>query len=255
MANAEPSLHELEIEIPIGARKLPLFIAAPHGVERRPALILIHEIFGVNDHIRDVARRFAAQGMRVYAPDLFAAEPEAPADRNDLNAMRSLWASIPDSQLIGDLKVVMQHAISNDPVIPEQIGTIGYCMGGAIAFMFACETPEIACVADYYGRIFYPELTSNKPKHPIDYAFGLHGAYLGLFAGDDELITAEHIGALTKRMEENEKSFQIKVYDRVPHAFFNDRRPNYRKEAAQDAWELTLKFMREYLLRQHSRMN
>jgi carboxymethylenebutenolidase len=255
MTNREPgTLHEAELELNIDTRRIPLFMAAPHGNEPLPGLILVHEIFGLNHHIREVARRFAAQNLRVYAPDLFAASPNLPADRTNLDAMRQVWSEIPDSQLISDLKAVMNHAVANDPVIPNRIGTIGYCMGGAIAFMFACETPEIACVADYYGRIFYPQLTERKPKHPIDYAFGLKGAFLGLFAGDDELITSEHINALTDRLQKHEKTCQVKVYDKVPHAFFNDERPNYRPQAAKDAWDLTLKFFGQHLLREKSKI-
>jgi carboxymethylenebutenolidase len=240
-------LHETEIEIKEGARSIPVFTAAPHGNEPLPALLVVHEIFGVTDHIRDVARRFAAQNLRVYAPDLFAGSPNLPSDRNDLDAMRKVWSEIPDSQLISDLKLVMNHGIKHDPVIPNKVGVIGYCMGGAIALMFACETPEIACVADYYGRIFYPTLSEKKPKHPIDYVFGLKGGLLGLFAGQDELITSEHINDLTDRLQEHNKSFQIKVYPNAPHAFFNDKRPNYQPDAARDAWNLTLSFFARQL--------
>jgi len=222
---------------------MPLFIAQPDNDSKLPGLILIHEIFGLTRHIEDVCKRFAAQNLRVYAPDLFAGAAGLPDDRSDLAAMRAVWQSIPDSQLIDDLKVVLVQALANPGIRTNEVGTIGYCMGGAIAYMFACSAPEIAFVIDYYGRIEYPQLSDTKPRHPIDYSHGLKGPVLGLFSGMDELIPRQHVEQLQKRLLDLGKSCQVKVYADAPHAFFNDTRPNYNQEAATDAWRLTLDFI------------
>ena len=238
-------LHEDKEYLNRPGGKLPVFVAAPHARNRFPAVIVIHEIFGLNDHIVDICRRFADAGFAAFAPDLFFYAENLPKDRNDLAAMRNVWAAIPDSQFIADLQAVHHYATYTRLAKPEQIGTIGYCMGGAMAFMFACETPQVAWCADYYGRIFYPQLTETKKKHPIDYTEGLNCPLLGAFAGKDDLITAEHIAQLKERLTTSGKRFEINVYEEAQHAFFNDQREFYDAQAAADAWKRTLDLGRD----------
>lgn len=224
---------------------LPVYLASGDGAGKRPAVIVVHEIFGLNEHIRDISDRFAAEGFVALAPDLFAGAPGLPEDRNDLNAMRAVWQAIPDSQLIADLQAVQKMATERPDVSSDKIGTIGYCMGGAIAFMFACSGSGIAWVADYYGRIFYPQLSDTKPKHPIDYASDLQCATLGIFAGQDELITAEHIAEFERRLKQRPVRSEVIVYGNARHAFFNDQREFYDERAAKDAWRKTLDFIKD----------
>ena len=240
---SQHNIIEQMVLVPLGGRDLPVFSAEQDKHVRRPAVIIIHEIFGLNEHIKEIARRFAQKGMIAFAPDLFAGAPGLPEDRSDINAMRSVWQGIPDSQLMEDLQSIYRHAIKHPDVMADKVGTAGFCMGGAIAFMFACTSSQIAWVADFYGRIYYPELTPNKPKHPIDYVNTLNCPVLGIFAGQDELITQEHVANLTARLQESRQRFEIKVYENAKHAFFNDTREHYNAEAAQDAWNLTLDFI------------
>jgi carboxymethylenebutenolidase len=239
----QPPISDQLIEIDRCGRKMPIYIASPEGEGPYPAVIVVHEIFGLNDHIKDIARRFAREGFVAYAPDLFEGNEGMPADRNDLNAMRAVWAKIPDATLISDLQSVLTMAQLNDAVRSDKVGTIGYCMGGAIAYMLACSSPSVAWVADYYGRIYYPQLTDTKPKHPIDYTDTLPCPVIGLFAGVDELITAEHVEELKQRISATGKPNEIKIYDGAKHAFFNDQREFYNKDAADDAWKRTLEFV------------
>ena len=232
---------ELSFSRPAGT--LPVFSCYPDDNKKHPALILIHEIFGVNEHIKNVARRFAREGYVVYAPDLFACSPNLPLDRNDLAGMRGAWAAIHDDQLISDLQAVFSALRVSERVRPRSIGALGYCMGGAIAYMFACRTPLLAWVVDYYGRIWYQDITHTKPRHPISYTGGLNCPFLGLFAGVDDLIPPEHISDLQKKLVDLGKTAQIKVYPGAKHAFFNDQREFYHHEAAGDAWGVTLAFM------------
>lgn len=225
---------------------MPLFVVGPADEGIYPAVIVVHEIFGLNDHIKDVARRFAAKGMVAYAPDLFEGNPGLPEDRNDLAAMRAVWQNIPDATLIKDLHSVLDMAQLNDSVRADKVGVIGYCMGGAIAYMFACSTPSVAWVADYYGRIFYPQLSETKPKHPIDYTGTLPCPVLALFAGQDELITKEHVDEFRQRLQSSAAQFELQVYNEAEHAFFNDTREFYNKGTATDAWERTLNFISKH---------
>ena len=216
------------------------------SAEQLPCLIVVHEIFGVNEHIKDVARRFARQGMKVFAPDLFSSSalwPTKEPERENLDVMRKVWASIPDAELMADLDRLYAK-IQTLPGCSSNVGVIGYCMGGAIAFMFACHESRLSYVIDYYGRIRYGITFDTKPKDPVDYIVPLKAPVLALFSGKDELIPADHIAFFSQRMEELGKSFQLKVYENSNHAFFNDRRPNYDAEASEDAWQRTLAFIK-----------
>lgn len=228
---------------------VPVFVAQPDRKEDLPALILIHEIFAVNDHIKDVAMRFSKQGFRVFAPDLFSCSPKFPKQpeaRNDLATMREVWSEIPDSTLIDNLKAVLLAVKKTPNVLPDAVGTMGFCMGGAIAFMFASSTDELAWAVDFYGRIKYPSLSKEKPKHPIEYANAQTPPILGVFAGQDELITPEHLELFKQKLETLNVPFELKVFENCPHAFFNDTREHYKEEEAGMAWQMALKFMQEH---------
>lgn len=224
---------------------LPVYVVGPDDEGSHPAVILVHEIFGLNSHIESVAKRLAYRGYQVYAPDLFAG---AEVDRQDLVAMRDYWQGLADDDLISDLQTVFSYARSSAYVAPAAVGAMGYCMGGAIAYMFACRTPLLAWVANYYGRIFYPQLTDKKPRHPVDYTGGLNCPLLGFFAGIDDLISKEQIQHLENKLSELGKSFNIKVYEQARHAFFNDERAFYNSESAHDAWQLTMAFVDRIVL-------
>ncbi len=242
-SDGETTLTERLINIDRTGRQLPVYITGPDDSKAYPGMILIHEIFGLNEHIKEVARRFAKQSMRVFAPDLFAGAAGLPAERSNLDAMRKVWSEIPDSQLIDDLKAVLHTAITSQPVKPDQVGTLGFCMGGAIAYMFGGSEPKVSWIIDFYGRIRYPQLTDKKPRHPIDYTAGLNCPVLGLFSGIDDLIPQSDRDLLAGQIQSLGKQLTMKVYENAPHAFFNDSREHYRPEAAEDAWMLSLDFI------------
>lgn len=241
------ALKEMTLTVDRDGRAMPVFAVGPESANKLPALIVIHEIFGLDDHIRDVARRYASQSLRVFAPDLFATfegYPSDPKDRQDLDTMRKVWSSMPDTDLIANVEAVYNKVIAQDDVTAQNVGILGFCMGGAIAFMFACTEPRLAWAVDYYGRIKYPELTKTKPRNPLDFAGNLKCPLLAVFAGKDQIITADQVNELACKLEQYKKSFKVKVYENADHAFFNDRRPHYDKEAAADAWQLTIDFIR-----------
>jgi carboxymethylenebutenolidase len=224
-------------------REIPIYIARLEKQARRPAVIIVHEIFGLNDHIKDVAKRLAQKGMVAFAPDLFASEPGLPEDRNDIAAMREIWSKIPDARIIEDLGAVYRQCTKHPDVMADKVGMVGFCMGGAMALMFAGSSHQISWVADFYGRIKYPELTEQKPKHPIDYVSQLRCPFIGIFGGKDDLITADQIEELTKALGPTKQKFEIKVYPEAGHAFFNDQREHFHAESAKDAWQKMLDFV------------
>ena len=246
--DATIALREEEFSVSRDDGPMPVFSVGPDNNDRLPGLIVIHEIFGLDDHIKDVARRFARHGLRVYAPDLFTRSrlwTKQESERTNLDLMRQIWTSIPDADLMADLDALF-NKISLQENINGKVGMIGYCMGGAISLMFGGHEPKLAFVIDYYGRIKYGDTSKTKPKHPIDYIVPLKAPVLGVFAGKDELITKEHLAHFEQQMQNLGKTYQLKIYDDAQHAFFNDKRPFYNREASEDAWQLTLAFIKQH---------
>ncbi|MBX9772329.1 MAG: dienelactone hydrolase family protein [Candidatus Obscuribacterales bacterium] len=225
---------------------MPVFTAQPNDNNKYPGLIIIHEIFGLDEHIKDLAQRFARQGLRVWAPDLFWLAAEKGLDRTNLDQMRAFFFSLADSQVISLMQKVLQSARSNEAVIADKVGAVGFCMGGALAFMLAGRSKNLSFVIDYYGRVLYPETSDKKPLSPIDYAEGINCPVLALFSGIDPIIPLDQIQLFEDKLSGLGKSLELKVYDNAEHAFFNDRREHYNPQAAEDAWALTLAFITKH---------
>jgi carboxymethylenebutenolidase len=238
------TIEEKSITLDRNGRKMPVYISAPAGGDGPyPGVIVVHEIFGLDEHIKDVARRFTAQGFVAFAPDLFDGHENVPADKTNLADMRKCWSGIPDATFVEDLQALYAMAQADPRVKRDNIGVIGYCRGGAIAYMFGASTPGVAWIGDYYGRVKYQDLTATKAKHPIDYTETLTSPVIGLFSGQDELIPKEHVQELEGRIKAKGLRNEFVIYDDAKHAFFNDARPFYDEKAAKDAWKRTIEFV------------
>lgn len=233
------------VEFPSGRDRIRGFLVALDGAGPFPAVIVIQEIWGLNDHIKDVAGRFAGEGYVALAPDIYSREG-TPATQT-LEALRPFMMAIPESRIIQDLKAAVAFLKGMPSVSRDRIGVVGFCIGGCWARLLACHEPALGACADFYGRIRYPELSPAKPRHPVEYVPTLACPFLGLFAGDDPVIPPDHVKELEQTLARHGKIFQIHVYAGVPHAFFNDTRDSYRPEAARDAWARTLAFFGRHL--------
>jgi carboxymethylenebutenolidase len=222
------------VEFPGGnaVKKTAGFLARPRDVGRFPAVIVIHEIWGLVDHIKDVSRRLAAEGYVALAVDLFGGKTISKLEEG-----RSLREGLSEEKILGDLKGGFSYLQSLEYVQPKRIGSIGFCMGGGLSLLLACHNKDQAASAVFYGR---------NPS-PIDLVKNIHCPILGNYAGADMAITESDIKLLKQSLAKYGKTFDIKIYPGAPHAFFNDTRESYRPEAAEDAWKRTLKFFDRYL--------
>lgn len=232
------------VSVPSGSDRLEAHLALPAGTGPWPGIVVIQEIWGLVPHIRDVADRFAREGYVALAPDLYSREGGAPSQ--DLEALRKFVFRIPDSRIVADLQAACAYLRGRPEVRPDRLGAIGFCIGGAWALLLACHEP-IQAVADFYGRVRYPELSEAKPRHPIDYVPGLRCPFLGIFAGADQGIPVEQARELEAACRRTAQPVEFHVYPGVPHAFFNDTRESYREAEARDAWTRTLAFFDRYL--------
>jgi carboxymethylenebutenolidase len=243
----EPEVVEEELSIATKDGQMGVYLARPkdEGV-KRPAILLIQEIFGVNEHIRDVCRRYARQGYIVFSPDVFYREG-AWTQLTDLSKLHDKLALLKEEEVISDLKAIVSEMASHELVLGEKIGVIGYCMGGRLSYLAAAVLPDtIKCAAVYYGgRI--PHATPQFPTAPIERTKNIKGAVIGFFAGLDKGIPREDVEAIDKALKEANVTHSIYYYPDADHGFFNDTREVFHLRAAQDAWHKTLNWFEEHL--------
>ncbi|MBV9865202.1 MAG: dienelactone hydrolase family protein [Abitibacteriaceae bacterium] len=212
----------------------------------RPGLIVIHEIWGLTEHIRDVARRFAGRGYAVLAPDLFTREGSPQIDPTDRASIMKFIGAIPDRRVVADLEAGVDY-LQGPPVKTSRVGSIGFCMGGLYSYLLAVHSTQLAAAVDFYGRIVYAEKTANKPASPLDLVAQLKCPLLGNFGEADQGIPVADVEQLRERLQTVAQPSKINVYPGAGHAFFNDTRPAYHKEAADAAWRETLQFLQAHL--------
>ncbi len=213
-------------------RKTRGFLARPKKAGRYPAVIVIHEIWGLVDNIKDISNRIAAEGYVALAVDLFDGETVSKLEEG-----RKIREKLTEEKILGDLNGGYGYLKTLNYVNPTRIGSVGFCMGGGLSLLLACLNKELAAAVVFYGR---------NPS-PVDLVKNIKCPILGNYAGVDLGITESEINLLKQTLTKYGKTFDIKVYPGAPHGFFNDTREGYRPDAAKDAWDRTLKFFSKYL--------
>ena len=198
-----------------------------------PAVIVIQEWWGVVDHIKAVADRFAAEGFTALAPDLYRGESTTSPDEAG-----RLMMALEIDRAVRDLGGAVKYLIGLEGVTPAAVGTVGFCMGGQLALAAACANKEVAAAVDFYG--VHPNVTLDFSE--------LRAPVLGLFAENDGFVSPEVARKLEHDLREAGRETDFHIYPGVDHAFFNDTRPDvYDEEAATDAWKRTLAFFGRHL--------
>jgi carboxymethylenebutenolidase len=225
-----------------GGESMGAYLALPEGGGVRPAVIVWMEIFGVNDHIRDVTRRFADEGYVALAPDFF--HRTAPGiqlgydEEGFAEGMKNLGPLHAD-QMIADARDAVAYLKSRSDVIGDKIGATGFCIGGHMTYLTACET-DIAAAASYYGGgIAAPEgpggtapTLGRTPK--------ISGRIHCYFGAKDQMIPADQVEAVRQALADAGVDHEVHVYDEADHGFHCDQRGTYEEASAKDAWAKTL---------------
>lgn len=222
------------------------YLAKPLGAGSYPGVIVIHEAFGLAEHTKELARKFAHHGFISIAPDLY--HREGTGDPEDMQAVIQKMQSLSDAQVIADLEgsVAMLRSVAT---FNGKIGCIGHCSGGRHTLLFACNTRNLSAAVDCYGgRIIPDELTSAKPKGVIDMVPDLSCPLLGLFGESDANPSPAHVARLEEELKKAKKEYELKMYTGdVGHGFFADYRPSYRQEPAVDGWQRIFNFFDKHL--------
>lgn len=219
------------------------FFALPPGGEECPGVVVLQEAFGVNDHIRDVCRRLAAEGCAALAPELYhRAGPHRVFDYGDFGAVRPLLNDLSNDGLETDLEAAIGFLRGEPRVEKSLVSAVGFCVGGFVAFLTACRT-DVAASVCFYGGGIVRRRPGARMTPLLAEAGRIRCPVLGLFGGDDASIPAEDVAALSDRLAALGKPAEIVTYPGAGHGFFCDRRDSYRPEAAKEAWRRTLAWL------------
>jgi len=217
---------------------MPAFLARPTGPGKYPAVIVVMEAFGLNDHIKDVASRIAAEGYVALAPDMYYRESNAVVGYDQLPEAIRLMTSLRDDTIVADMAATVSYLQSQDFVRSDRIGVTGFCMGGRISFLTACKISGIKAAAPFYGGGI-GGLLEQAPKITCP---------LLLFFGDqDPFIPNQEVTTIKSTLAKLNKTAEVVVYPGAPHGFFCNERDSYRPDAAKDAWERLKAFFKKHL--------
>jgi len=230
--------------IVINGQEVPVYRAQPEGKANPPVILVISEIFGVHEHIKDVARRFAKQGYMALAPDLFVRAGDAGKEPNIADLMKNIVGKTPDAQVMSDLDTVVTWAKQKGGDT-ERLGITGFCWGGRIVWLYSAHNPKVKAGVAWYGRLV-GEPNANSPKNPIDIAANLKAPVLGLYGAKDTGIPLESVERMRAALEKGNSGSAFQVYPNSGHAFHADYRPSFNAADAKDGWRRALEWFRTH---------
>lgn len=228
-------------EVKIG--EMPAYRAMPNKKGKKfPVVLVVHEIFGVHEHIQDLCRRFAKAGYLAIAPYLYARQGDVTkVERNEIMA---IVGKVPDSQVMTDLDATVEWAKTNGGNT-KKLSITGFCWGGRITWLYAAHNKNVKAGAAWYGRLVSANKTELQPTMPIDVAKDLTVPVLGLYGGLDTGIPLDTVQRMQDELKKGKSKSEIIVYPNAQHGFNADYRPSYNKEAAADAWAKMLEWFKK----------
>src|SRR5471030_1952192 len=225
--------------------RMPAYLARPAGQDAHlPIILVIQEIFGVHEHIRDLCRRLAKQGYLALAPELYFRQGNPEQFQDVATLVHQLVAKVPDSQVLSDLDHCAHWAASHGGD-SRRLGITGFCWGGRITWLYAAHNPQVKAGVAWYGKLV-GDKTLTSPSNPVDRAAALDAPVLGLYGGQDSSIPQETIETMRQAIRAANADAEIVVYPQAGHAFNADYRPSYNAEAAADGWQRMLDYFAQY---------
>ncbi len=233
-----------EVSVPVVGGKIPAYRAMPAAPGKYPVLLVVQEIFGVHEHIKDMCRRFAKLGYYAIAPEMYARQGDV-SKMADIGAILStVVAKVPDAQVNADLDAAVAFAAASGNGYTARLGLVGYCWGGRAAWVYALHNPRLKAVVSYYGLLDGMK-SAIKPQDPVDFAAALKVPVLGLYASIDGFVKPAVIDQMRAGLVKSGSGSEIVVFPNVNHGFNADYRPTYDKSAATYAQKLTADWLKE----------
>ncbi len=237
-----------EVRIPVADGTIPAYRAAPAGRTSLPIILVVQEIFGVHEHIKDVCRRFAKLGYLAIAPELFARQGN-PASYQDISSLvTELVNRVPDAQVMADLDATADWATKHGGNA-SRLGITGFCWGGRIVWLYAAHRNGLKAGVAWYGRLV-GDRNTLRPLQPVDVADRLKAPVLGLYAAEDVGIPVTTVNIMQDALDQGSpaaRASRFILYKKAPHAFFADYRTSYRILPSRDAWMQAQDWFKQYL--------
>jgi len=236
VAPNDPGLSSREVQYPGKEGQLSGYLSKPSGAGKYSAVIVIHENRGLNDHIRDVARRFAKEGFVALAPDYLSRRGGTAKVNPSGGGISALREMMPAAAVGEDTDSAMSYLRGLPEVRGDRIGLVGFCWGGEMTFAAATRVKGLRAVVVYYGR----------SPNPIDLVKEIEAPVLAHYGEKDEGVN-KTIAAAEEAMKKYSKPYTYKIYPGAQHAFNNDTADRYHAEAAKEAWGRTVEFFKKQL--------
>ncbi len=233
-----------EVKIPTSDGDIPAYRAMPSAAGPHAVALVVQEIFGVHEHIKDVCRRFAKQGYCAIAPELYARQGDVSKYTDYRDIMSNVVSKVPDAQVMSDLDATTRWA-GDHGGDAKRVGVTGFCWGGRIVWLYSAHSPTLKAGVAWYGRLVG---TTNElqPTYPIDVVAKLKAPVLGLYGGKDDGIPMADVERMQAALVAAKSPSKIVVFPDAPHGFHADYRPSYRPEVAKDAWQQCLAWFRAH---------
>ena len=234
-----------EVKVPVADGAMPAYRAMPAQGGPFPTVLVVQEIFGVHEHIKDLCRRLAKAGYFAIAPELYARQGK-PAEISDVQELiKTIVSKVPDAQVMSDLDSTVAFAKASGKADTAKLAITGFCWGGGIVWLYAAHNPALKAAVAWYGPIDRPR-TELRPKYPIDLAGDLKAPVRGLYGAADTGIPVDTVEKMRAACKAANKTCEIVIYPDTPHGFNADYRPSYRAEQAKEGWAKMLAWFKDH---------
>lgn len=232
---------DITIKAPDGV-PVKAYWVQPAGKGPFPTVLVVQEIFGLHEYIRDTCRRLARQGYQAIAPNVFQRQGDPSRVASVPEILATIVSRVPDAQVMRDLDACADWAAANGGD-PARLGITGFCWGGRISWLYAAHNPDLKAAVAWYGRLT-GTASEMTPKHPIDLVSSLHAPVLGLYGARDQGIPVSDVEDMRDDLAKAGKKAEFVIYPDAGHAFHADYRPSYRADDAADGWRRMLAWFR-----------
>jgi carboxymethylenebutenolidase len=234
-----------EVKIPVADGEIPAYRAMPASGGPFPTVLVVQEIFGVHEHIKDICRRFAKIGYLAVAPEMYARQGDVSKLTDIQEIIAKVVSKVPDKQVMDDLDAAVAWATKSGKGNADKLGVTGFCWGGRIVWLYAAHNPNLKAGVAWYGRLV-GQASDLTPKHPLELAASLKAPVLGLYGGADQGIPNDTVEKMQAALKEAKQPSEIVLYPDTPHGFHADYRPSYRAKEATDGWKRAVDWFKKH---------
>ncbi len=234
------------VDVPVEGQVMDGYLTRPNDEERHPAVIVIQEVWGVNSHIQYVTDRLPAAGYVGLAPSMFHREGRMTIGMHEeMETAFARMGACTDANIVADVKAAVAWLKQQPYVDPDRIGIVGFCFGGRVSFLAACNVPELKAASVFYGGRIMGALGDGPA--PIEQVQNINCPVLGLFGEEDQNPTPADVDQIEAALQQNGKAYSFHMYPGCGHGFHCNARGSYRPESARDAWGKTMAWFDEHV--------